>query len=131
MVPTLPTHILTYDIKYTFQLELFSCPTEKREATPKLKLPAFLAQEAKDCEFLVLWLDCDKEGENICFEVMEAVRHQININSPKVSMIEYTKHLRPVFMESFYMTGCPTSGTELKLPEKPNNRIIFVVFAIY
>lgn len=64
-------------------LELFSCPTEKREATPKLKLPAFLAQEAKDCEFLVLWLDCDKEGENICFEVMEAVRHQININSPK------------------------------------------------
>lgn len=75
---------------YCSQLELFSCPTEKREATPKLKLPAFLANEAKDCEFLVLWLDCDKEGENICFEVMEAVRHQININSPKVSAIILT-----------------------------------------
>ncbi|KAL3266012.1 hypothetical protein HHI36_010201 [Cryptolaemus montrouzieri] len=61
-------------------VELFSCPIEKKEAMPKLKMPAFLAAEAKGCDYLVLWLDCDKEGENICFEVMHAVSKSMKSN---------------------------------------------------
>lgn len=57
--------------------ELFTCTTEKKESSPNLRLPAFLSQEAKGCEYLILWLDCDKEGENICFEVMTAVSGSI------------------------------------------------------
>lgn len=67
-------------------VELFSCPVEKKESTPKLKMPQFLASEARGCDYLVLWLDCDKEGENICFEVMDAVESSIsNVRSKNVT----------------------------------------------
>lgn len=74
-------HVLTTDFVGVYNswdrvdpAELFTCPTEKKEATPKLQMPKFLQQEGRGCNYLILWLDCDKEGENICFEVLDAVR---------------------------------------------------------
>ena len=36
--------------------ELFGCPTEQKEATPKLKMPAFLSSEAKNADYLGTYL---------------------------------------------------------------------------
>jgi len=52
---------------------LYGAQTVKSEANPKLRMPAHFQKEAKGCTYLVLWLDCDREGENICFEVMQNV----------------------------------------------------------
>ena len=37
----------------------------------KAHIRRHLSQEARDCGHLVLWFDCDREGDNICFEVVE------------------------------------------------------------
>lgn len=81
-------HVMTLDFHHKFNnwdavnpQELFTAATLKKEANEKLQMPRFLQQEGKGVDYIVLWLDCDKEGENICFEVLDCVRPVMNKKS--------------------------------------------------
>lgn len=50
---------------------LFDAATVRNESNPEQHICQHLGQAAKGFNALVLWLDCDREGENIAFEVME------------------------------------------------------------
>lgn len=55
---------------------LYGAKTEKllEEGSKKNGLAEHLATAAAGFRWLFLWLDCDREGENICFEVISILR---------------------------------------------------------
>ena len=56
----------------TNPLDLFDAPVA---SIPESKggIIKHLEREASGMDYLVLWLDCDREGENICFEVLTSL----------------------------------------------------------
>ena len=63
--------------------ELFEAEILKQDANPKTHVIKHLKNEAKGINSVILWLDCDREGENICFEVIKVIKLQME--APKSS----------------------------------------------
>ncbi|KAK7319115.1 hypothetical protein RJT34_03828 [Clitoria ternatea] len=51
--------------------DLYHAPINKSVPEDKKDIKRTLEEEARRCQWLVLWLDCDREGENIAFEVVD------------------------------------------------------------
>ncbi|TQD75720.1 hypothetical protein C1H46_038744 [Malus baccata] len=69
---------------------LFTAPVHKKVPEDKLDIKRTLEEEARRCQWLVLWLDCDREGENIAFEVIEvctAVNRHLTIRRARFSAL--------------------------------------------
>ena len=56
----------------------FDAKMDKKEASDSARVVAHLKHEAKGCTDVVLWLDCDREGENICFEVLHCIKQSVH-----------------------------------------------------
>lgn len=78
-------HVYTSDFKSEHNnwnsvepIELFDLPIVKLEANKKTRIPSMLSKMAQGKDILALWLDCDKEGENICYETIYCCYKQMN-----------------------------------------------------
>jgi len=60
------------DWESTAPADLFDAPIQS--IPTRGSIVSILKNEGRGVDSLVLWLDCDREGENICFEVMRCVK---------------------------------------------------------
>ena len=79
-VTSVAGHVFSVDFPPQFQswdsvdpAELFRAPVVKKPN--KGSVVKHLQDEARGVDFIVLWMDCDREGENINFEVLDCCMH--------------------------------------------------------
>lgn len=75
-------HLLNHEFIGTYRkweacqpLSLFDAPVVKEcSAEYSIKIKKTLEREVQKCNALIIWTDCDREGENIGFEIIQVCR---------------------------------------------------------
>ena len=106
-------HVLTIDFPPRFQSwdvdprALFAAPVTKLEASPGARVVEHLERESRGCSDLILWLDCDREGENICFEVMDACARSMPRTSSRVHRAKFSAVTKRSVEDAMSRLGAP------------------------
>eukprot|EP01029_Cantina_marsupialis_P016238 TRINITY_DN3614_c0_g1_i1.p1 TRINITY_DN3614_c0_g1~~TRINITY_DN3614_c0_g1_i1.p1 ORF type:complete len:850 (+),score=234.11 TRINITY_DN3614_c0_g1_i1:42-2591(+) len=115
-------HVFSIDFAGEYQnwektdpVSLFRAPTVKKEAS------GGVIKHLKDCavgvDYLVLWLDCDREGENICFEVIDCVKSKMKRISGKQQI--YRAHFSAIaksdIQKAMRSLGSPNENESLSV----------------
>ncbi|XP_062444554.1 DNA topoisomerase 3-alpha isoform X2 [Rhea pennata] len=90
-------HLLAHDFKMPFRkwhscnpLALFDAEIEKYCPENYVDIKRTLEREVQQCQALVIWTDCDREGENIGFEIIhvcKAVKPNLQVFRARFSEI--------------------------------------------
>uniref|UniRef100_A0A8D0L3H9 DNA topoisomerase n=1 Tax=Sphenodon punctatus TaxID=8508 RepID=A0A8D0L3H9_SPHPU len=90
-------HLLAHDFKLPFRkwhscnpLALFDAEIEKYCPENYVDIKRTLEREVQQCQALVIWTDCDREGENIGFEIIhvcKAVKANLQVLRARFSEI--------------------------------------------
>ncbi|XP_029173837.1 DNA topoisomerase 3-alpha-like [Nylanderia fulva] len=91
-------HLLGYEFTGAYRkwqgchpLSLFDAPVSKQCSEENyIKIKRTLEREIQSCNALIIWTDCDREGENIGFEIIQvcqAIKSNIRIYRAKFSEI--------------------------------------------
>ena len=91
-------HLLSLDFVQQFRnwrsctpVELFDAPVEKFCPGDYEQIKRTLEREVRSCEKLIIWTDCDREGENIGYEVIDVCRNvKRNIDVYRAQFSEMT-----------------------------------------
>lgn len=110
-VPSTTGHVFSCDFTSQHQSwdrtdeeDLFTAPVVWKDTSGKVT--HHLETEAQGCDTLVLWLDCDREGENICFEVMQVVQRSIS-NSANIWRAHFSAITREAIQLAYNTLGRP------------------------
>lgn len=100
-------HLLSYEFVGAYRkwqgchpLSLFDAPIIKQcPEENSIKIKKSLEREVQKCGALIIWTDCDREGENIGFEIIQ-VCHAIKSN------IRIYRYLSNMLSMKLYLLSC-------------------------
>eukprot|EP00577_Skeletonema_sp_RCC1716_P004887 CAMPEP_0113381834 /NCGR_PEP_ID=MMETSP0013_2-20120614/5519_1 /TAXON_ID=2843 ORGANISM="Skeletonema costatum, Strain 1716" /NCGR_SAMPLE_ID=MMETSP0013_2 /ASSEMBLY_ACC=CAM_ASM_000158 /LENGTH=1160 /DNA_ID=CAMNT_0000264299 /DNA_START=12 /DNA_END=3495 /DNA_ORIENTATION=- /assembly_acc=CAM_ASM_000158 len=123
VVSSVAGHVFNVDFPSEFQswdtvdpAELFHAPVVKKLC--KGSVVKHLQEITKGADFMVLWMDCDREGENINFEVLECCMHLMAGSGSKFDRV-YRAHFSAInpsdIMKAYNALGKPDKFQSLSV----------------